>query len=142
MGDRESAVRYLADAVGITEVYASKTPEEKVAMVKEETLQAKTLYVGRGDRRRTSHAGGDGGRGVRPEQRYHGLGSGCGIARPVARQDRRIDAHQPAYAQDRAAERGRRHGAELDRNDRGCARLSASGARSCSPGIHRPGGGV
>jgi heavy metal translocating P-type ATPase len=47
-GDRESEVRYLAEAVGITEVHASKTPEEKVAIVKAETLQAKTLFVGDG----------------------------------------------------------------------------------------------
>jgi len=47
-GDRESEVRYLAEAVGITEVYAGKTPEEKVAIVKEETRRAKTLYVGDG----------------------------------------------------------------------------------------------
>jgi P-type E1-E2 ATPase len=47
-GDRESEVRYLAEAVGITEVYAGKTPEEKVAIVKEETLHQKTLYVGDG----------------------------------------------------------------------------------------------
>jgi len=47
-GDRASEVRYLAEAVGITEVHASKTPEEKVEIVKEETLRAKTLYVGDG----------------------------------------------------------------------------------------------
>jgi heavy metal translocating P-type ATPase len=47
-GDRESEVRYLADAVGITEVHAGKTPEEKVAIVKQETLQQKTLFVGDG----------------------------------------------------------------------------------------------
>ena len=47
-GDRESEVRYLAQAVGITEVHASKTPEEKVAIVKSETSREKTLYVGDG----------------------------------------------------------------------------------------------
>jgi heavy metal translocating P-type ATPase len=47
-GDRESEVRYLADAVGISEVHAGKTPEEKVAIVKAETSLAKTLYVGDG----------------------------------------------------------------------------------------------
>ena len=47
-GDRESEVRYLAEAVGITEVHASKAPEEKVAIVKAETLEAKTLFVGDG----------------------------------------------------------------------------------------------
>jgi heavy metal translocating P-type ATPase len=47
-GDRESEVRYLAETVGITEVYAGKSPEEKVAIVKEETRKAKTLFVGDG----------------------------------------------------------------------------------------------
>ncbi len=47
-GDRESEVRYLADAVGIKEVYAGKSPEEKVAIVREETQRGRTLYVGDG----------------------------------------------------------------------------------------------
>ncbi len=47
-GDRESEVRYLAQAVGIQEVHAGKSPEEKVAIVTEETRRAKTLYVGDG----------------------------------------------------------------------------------------------
>jgi heavy metal translocating P-type ATPase len=47
-GDRESEVRYLAESVGITEVRAGKSPEEKVAIVKEETAKARTLFVGDG----------------------------------------------------------------------------------------------
>ncbi|CAN5765623.1 heavy metal translocating P-type ATPase [soil metagenome] len=47
-GDRESEVRYLADQIGISEVYAQKTPEEKVTIVRAETLKARTLYVGDG----------------------------------------------------------------------------------------------
>ncbi len=47
-GDRESEVRYLADQVGITEIYAQKSPEEKLAIVRKETEAAKTLYVGDG----------------------------------------------------------------------------------------------
>ncbi len=47
-GDRESEVRYLADQVGITEIYAQKSPEEKLAIVRKETAAAKTLYVGDG----------------------------------------------------------------------------------------------
>jgi len=45
-GDRESEVSYLAEQVGITEVFAQKTPEEKVAIVKAEAAKARTLYVG------------------------------------------------------------------------------------------------
>jgi len=47
-GDRESEVRYLAEQVGITEVHAEKSPEEKLVIVREETSKAKTLYVGDG----------------------------------------------------------------------------------------------
>jgi heavy metal translocating P-type ATPase len=47
-GDRESEVRYLADEVGITEIYAEQTPEDKLARVRHETARAKTLYVGDG----------------------------------------------------------------------------------------------
>ncbi len=47
-GDRESEVRYLAEQVGITEIHAEKSPEEKLAIVRAETAQAKTLYVGDG----------------------------------------------------------------------------------------------
>jgi heavy metal translocating P-type ATPase len=47
-GDRESEVQYLAEQVGITETYAQKSPEEKLAIVRKETAAAKTLYVGDG----------------------------------------------------------------------------------------------
>lgn len=47
-GDREEEVRYLANSIGITEVYANKSPEEKVDIVIKETKQAKTAYLGDG----------------------------------------------------------------------------------------------
>jgi heavy metal translocating P-type ATPase len=47
-GDRESEVRYLAAQVGIREVHAQQTPEDKLAIVRAETAAAKTLYVGDG----------------------------------------------------------------------------------------------
>ena len=47
-GDRESEVRYLAEQVGISEIYAQKSPEDKLAIVRKETTAAKTLYVGDG----------------------------------------------------------------------------------------------
>ena len=47
-GDRESEVRYLAGQVGITELHAEQTPEQKLALVRKETAIAKTLYVGDG----------------------------------------------------------------------------------------------
>jgi len=47
-GDRESEVKYLAETVGITEVHAGQSPEEKVEIVKRETARDKTLFVGDG----------------------------------------------------------------------------------------------
>jgi heavy metal translocating P-type ATPase len=47
-GDRESEVHYLAEQVGISEVHAEQSPEEKLAIVRQETARAKTLYVGDG----------------------------------------------------------------------------------------------
>ena len=47
-GDRESEVQYLAQRVGITDVYAGKSPEEKLTIVRAETAKAKTLYLGDG----------------------------------------------------------------------------------------------
>jgi heavy metal translocating P-type ATPase len=47
-GDRESEVRFLADQVGIREVYASQSPEQKLEIVRRETARAKTLFLGDG----------------------------------------------------------------------------------------------
>lgn len=47
-GDRESEVKYLADLVGVNEIYASQSPEEKVELVRQATRQAKTLFIGDG----------------------------------------------------------------------------------------------
>lgn len=47
-GDREVSVRYLARSLGIDQVRAGTSPEEKVAIVAEETRRAKTLFVGDG----------------------------------------------------------------------------------------------
>jgi heavy metal translocating P-type ATPase len=47
-GDRESEVRYLADRVGITEVHAGQSPEQKLALVRTETERANTVFLGDG----------------------------------------------------------------------------------------------
>ena len=47
-GDRESEVRYLADQVGIDEVFANQSPEEKLELTRRETARAKTLFLGDG----------------------------------------------------------------------------------------------
>lgn len=47
-GDRKDEVQYLAKSVGIEEIYANKSPEEKVDIVKRESQKAKTAYIGDG----------------------------------------------------------------------------------------------
>lgn len=47
-GDREREVKYLAEQIGISEIYAGKTPEEKVDIVEEETKKHPTIYLGDG----------------------------------------------------------------------------------------------
>jgi len=47
-GDRESEARYLAEQVGIREVLAQQSPEQKLEIVRRETGRAKCLYVGDG----------------------------------------------------------------------------------------------
>lgn len=47
-GDRESEVRYLADRLGISEVFAEQGPEQKLELVRRETARDRTLFVGDG----------------------------------------------------------------------------------------------
>ncbi|WP_448851918.1 heavy metal translocating P-type ATPase [Corynebacterium sp. 335C] len=47
-GDRESEVRHLADEVGIDEVHAGLSPEDKLAIVRERTSRGRTLFLGDG----------------------------------------------------------------------------------------------
>lgn len=47
-GDRDEEVQYLAEQMGITRMYAGKSPEEKVAIVQEETRRSQTLFLGDG----------------------------------------------------------------------------------------------
>ena len=47
-GDRQSEVEYLGDRVGITELHAGQSPEEKLAIVRRETAENDTVYVGDG----------------------------------------------------------------------------------------------
>lgn len=47
-GDRESEVQYLADLLGIKEVFASQSPEQKLEIVRAEAAKAPTLFMGDG----------------------------------------------------------------------------------------------
>ena len=47
-GDREAEVRYLAEQVGIAEVHAGQSPEQKLDIIRAETARAPTLFIGDG----------------------------------------------------------------------------------------------
>jgi heavy metal translocating P-type ATPase len=47
-GDRLSEVEYLARQVGIKEIFASQTPEQKLDLVRHETERAATVFMGDG----------------------------------------------------------------------------------------------
>jgi P-type E1-E2 ATPase len=47
-GDRLSEVAYLGEQVGISEIHAGQSPEQKLAIVQAQTARAPTIYVGDG----------------------------------------------------------------------------------------------
>lgn len=47
-GDRESEVNYLAELMPFTELYASQSPEQKLAIVRLERAKAPTVFMGDG----------------------------------------------------------------------------------------------
>lgn len=47
-GDRESEVVYLAEQVGIKQVFSSQLPEQKLAIVNDEVAKANAIFVGDG----------------------------------------------------------------------------------------------
>lgn len=47
-GDRESEVNYLAELIPFTEIYASQSPEQKLAIVRSERKRAPTVFMGDG----------------------------------------------------------------------------------------------
>jgi len=47
-GDRDQEVQHLAAQLGISRVYAGRSPEDKVTITREETNRAQTLFLGDG----------------------------------------------------------------------------------------------
>jgi heavy metal translocating P-type ATPase len=47
-GDRESEVKYLAQLMPFNEIYASQSPEQKLAIVRNESNKAPTVFMGDG----------------------------------------------------------------------------------------------
>ncbi len=47
-GDRDQEVQHLAEQLGISRVYAGRSPEDKVSITRDETTRAQTLFLGDG----------------------------------------------------------------------------------------------
>lgn len=47
-GDRESEVNYMGHLLNLTEIHASKSPEQKLAIVRHETKKGPTVFMGDG----------------------------------------------------------------------------------------------
>jgi soluble P-type ATPase len=131
-GDRESEVRYLAEQIGITEIHAEQSPEQKLAIVRHETALAKTLYVGDG----INDA---------PAMMAATVGMAIGqntdvtaeAADVVAMENslKKVDEFMHISRRMRCfTERDRRNGAELGRHDIRGRGISCSRSRSGRPG--------
>jgi P-type E1-E2 ATPase len=75
-GDRESEVSYLASYMGIKEMLSSQTPEQKLALVREETAKAPTLFMGDGINDAPALAAATVGIAFGQAKRNHGSGGG------------------------------------------------------------------
>ena len=104
-GDRESEVRYLADQVGITEVYRRPEPGAEGRDRGARNRASEDAVHRRRDQRCAGTDGSHGWRGVRSEQRHHIRGCRCGHINHVTREGRRTDSHQPSHALHRPAKR-------------------------------------
>ena len=136
-GDRESEVRYLAGQVGITEIYAQKSPEEKLAIVRQETAAAKTLYVGDGINDAPAMMAATVGMAIGQNSDVTAeaaavvvMENSLGKVDEFMHISRRMRNH-------RLAERGGWHGAERHRNGLRCHGASQPGKRRHHPRGHR-----
>ena len=126
-GDRESEVRYLAEQVGITEVHAECTPEEKVAITRAEVARAPTIFIGDGINDAPALVTATVGLAFGHQSEITADAAGAVVMdTSLKRVDellhiaRRMRAH-------RAAERRRRHGAERGRHGPGRGGPAAAG---------------
>ena len=115
-GDRESEVRYLAETVGIQQVYAGQTPEQKLEIVRAETRRANTVYLGDGVNDAPALTAATVGVAFGRNSDVTAEAAGAVILDSLAAEGGRVPAHRRPAADDRAAERRRRNGTEPDRN--------------------------
>jgi 3-deoxy-D-manno-octulosonate 8-phosphate phosphatase KdsC-like HAD superfamily phosphatase len=117
-GDREAEVRYLASEVGISEVLSNKSPEEKVAIVRQETALAPTLFVGDGINDAPAMQAATVGIAFGQNSDVTAEAAGACHPRSLAAQGGRTHPHRPAPPAHRPPMRHRRHGAEPHRHGR------------------------
>jgi P-type E1-E2 ATPase len=139
-GDRESEARYLAEQVGITEIYAQKSPEEKLAIVRKETAVAKTLYVGDGINDAPAMMAATVGMAIGQNSDVTAEAAGVVVMDNSLKQGGRIYAHQPQDATHRPTERSGWYGSERNRHGLCSDRPFESGQRCYHPGSHRHSG--
>ncbi len=111
-GDRESEVRYLAEQVGIEEVHFSQTPEQKLELVRAETAKrATTLFLGDGINDAPALAAATVGIAFGQNSDVTAEAAGAVVLdSSLQRVDEFLHIGR-RMRRDRAAERGRRHGA-------------------------------
>ena len=136
-GDRTSEVHYLAEQVGIDEVFAGRTPEQKMELVREETRRAKTVFLGDGINDAPALTAATVGIAFGQNSDITAEAAGAVIMDSsllkvneffhISRRMRRIALQ----------ERSRRHGGESGRDRRRGGRLSAARRGRDRPGNHR-----
>ncbi len=139
-GDRESEARYLAEQVGITEIYAQQSPEDKLAIVRKETAAAKTLYVGDGINDAPAMMAATVGMAIGQNSDVTAEAAGVVIMDNSLGEGGRVHAHQPPDAIHRPPERGGRHGVECNWNGLRNHWSFKPGERRHHPGGHRRSG--
>ena len=139
-GDRESEVRYLAEQVGITEIYAQKSPEDKLAIVRKETAAAKTLYVGDGINDAPAMMAATVGMAIGQNSDVTAEAAGVVVMDNSLKKVDEFMHISRRMRLDRAPERGGRNAPEHRRNGLRSDRSFESGERRDQPGSHRRSG--
>ena len=128
-GDRESEVRYLADMVGITEIHAGKSPEEKVEIVRNQVQKERTLFVGDGINDAPALLAATVGVAFGQNSDITSEAADAVIMEASLRKVDELIHIGRRHAHHSASERSGRNGAEHSRNDRCSRRLLAPRCR-------------
>ena len=98
-GDRESEVRYLAEQVGIDEVHAGQSPEQKLEIVRRgDRSGANTVFLGDGINDAPALTAATVGIAFGQNSDITAEAAGAVILDSSLRAGRRVAAHRPAHA--------------------------------------------